>query len=60
MIFKTVIGFFEFIIVNFDISDETVVVLVEGVVSHDANAVDFFAIGLHIILSKKLEAAANS
>ena len=35
MILKTIVGFIEIFIVNLDVTDKTVIGLVEGVVAHD-------------------------
>ena len=50
MIFKTVVGLVKLIVMNLDVADVAVVLLVEGIVPHDTNAIDFLAVSLDIVL----------
>ena len=50
MIFKTIVGFIEFVIVNLDVTDKAVIGLVEGVVTMTPRPFDAFAWGFNIIL----------
>ena len=59
MIFKAIIGFIEFFVMNFDVTDVTVIFLIEGVVAHNTNAVNANPVSLDVILSKKLETTAD-
>ena len=36
MIFKTIVGLIEFIIMNLDVANVTIISLIEGLMSHDA------------------------
>ena len=50
VIFKTVVGLVKLIVMNLDVADVAVVLLVEGIVPHDTNAIDFLAVSLDIVL----------
>ena len=59
VIFKTIIGFIELFVMNFDVTDVTVIFLIKGVVTHNTNTINADTIGLDVILSKKLETTTD-
>ena len=59
VIFKTIIGFIEFFVMNLDVTDVAVIFLIKGIVAHNTDTINADTVGLDVILSEKLETTTN-
>ena len=59
VIFKTIVSFIKLFVMDFDITDVTVIFLIKGVVTHDADTINADTVSLDVILSKKLETTTD-
>ena len=51
VIFKAVVGFIEFFVMNLDVTDIAIIGLIEGIVTHDAQTFNSTARSLDIVLA---------
>ena len=51
VVFKTIIGFIKFFVMNFNVTDEAVVGLIKGIVSHDTETFDASSRSFNIVLA---------
>ena len=59
VIFKTIVSFIKLFVMDFDITNVTVIFLIKGVVAHDADTINTNTVSLDVILSKKLETTTD-
>ena len=59
VILKAIVSFIELFVMDFDVTNVTVIFLIKGVVAHNTDTINADTVGLDVILSEKLETTTN-